>query len=69
MVDTLIVCDLLHLARTRENSLLMVIANDDDFVPALHTAEAWKASVIMLHDREHINDFLSLDGIAARITP
>jgi hypothetical protein len=69
MVDTLLVCDLLHLARTRENALLVVIANDDDFVPALHTAEAWKASVIMLHDREHINDFLSLDGIASRIAP
>lgn len=67
MVDTLLVCDLLHLARTRENTLLMVIASDDDFVPALHTAEAWKARVVMLHDREYINDFLSLDGIVARI--
>jgi hypothetical protein len=45
----------------------MVIASDDDFVPALHTAEAWKARVVMLHDREYINDFLSLDGIVARI--
>jgi len=69
MVDALLVCDLLHLARTREHSLLVIIANDDDFVPALHTAEAWKARVIMLHNREYTNDFLSLNGIAARITP
>jgi hypothetical protein len=67
MVDTMLVCDLLHLARTREFAFLLVIANDDDFVPALHTAEAWKARPVMLHAREHVNTFLSLDGITARM--
>lgn len=69
MVDTMLVCDLLHLARTRENTLLLLVASDDDFVPALHTAEAWRARVIMLHDRDHTNSFLSLNGLAARIAP
>lgn len=68
MVDTMLVCDLLHLARTRENTLLMVIANDDDFVPALHTVEAWNVRVIMFHDRPHTNSLLSLNGLAERIT-
>lgn len=67
MVDTMLVCDLLHLARTRDSSLLVVIASDDDFVPALHTAEAWNAQVTMLHDRDHTNAHLSLNGITARM--
>lgn len=67
MVDTMLVCDLLHLARTREYFLIIVVANDDDFVPALYTAEAWKGRVIMLHNREHINSHLQLDGIAGRM--
>lgn len=67
MVDTMLVCDMLHLARTRENALLVVVASDDDFVPALHTAEAWRARVVMLHNRDHTNAFLSLKGLAERM--
>jgi hypothetical protein len=46
MVDTSLVCDLLCLARSRDSRL----ADDDDFVPALFTAEAWQARVVMLHN-------------------
>lgn len=68
MVDTMLVCDLLHLARTKDASLYIVIANDDDLIPALYTAEAWSASVMLLHNREHTNSHLKLDGIAERMS-
>jgi hypothetical protein len=67
MVDTMLVCDLLHLARSRESSLLLVIADDDDIIPALFTAEAWKAKIAMLYLREHANQHLKLNGIAERM--
>lgn len=67
MVDTMLVCDLLHLARTKDSYWLLVVAGDDDFVPALYMAEAWKAKVTMLHNREHLNGHLKLSGIATRM--
>jgi hypothetical protein len=67
MVDTMLVCDLLHSARSKEYSLHVVVANDDDTIPALFTAEAWRADVLLLHSREEINQFLQLDGIASRM--
>lgn len=63
MVDTMLACDLLHIARTKDSSLLIVVAADDDFVPALFTAEAWNANVVWLHLREQVNSFLNLRGI------
>jgi hypothetical protein len=67
MVDTMLVCDLLHLVRTKDSALCILIADDDDFVPAMFTAEAWKGNVVMLHGREHMNSLLKLDGLTARM--
>jgi hypothetical protein len=67
MVDTLLACDLLHAARSRDYAWHVVVANDDDAVPAVLTAEAWQASVILLHSRTHTNSFLQLDGIAEKM--
>jgi hypothetical protein len=69
MVDTMLVCDLLHLARTREYALLIVVASDDDFIPALHTTEAWRMPVVMLHDRQFTNSLLSQNRLTERIAP
>ena len=68
MVDTLLVCDLLHLVRIKDSALIIVIANDDDFAPALFTAEAWNGIIIMLHNRENTNSLLNLTGISERMT-
>lgn len=67
MVDTLLVCDLLQLVRSRDSAVFVVIADDDDFAPALFTAEAWKAKVVMLHNRSSLNPHLSFKGIAERM--
>jgi hypothetical protein len=67
MVDTILICDLLHLIRCRDSYLYILIANDDDFVPALFMAEAWKAKVVMLHNRDSTNPHLMLKGISERM--
>lgn len=67
MVDTMLACDLLHLARTKAFAYHVVIANDDDALPAIMIAEAWDAKVFLLHTREQMNQFLNLDGIAQKM--
>ncbi len=67
MVDAILMCDLLHMSRCREADLLIVVANDDDFVPALFTAEAWRADVVLLHTRDSLNPHLQLKNLAARM--
>lgn len=67
MVDTLLTVDLLHGVRTKDAKLFIVVANDDDVLPALFTAEAWQAQVLLLHYREHTNPHLQLSGIAERL--
>lgn len=69
MVDTLLACDLLHAVRCKDYAWHVVVANDDDAVPALLTAEAWQASVILVHTRAHLNPLLQLHGITERLEP
>ena len=44
MVDTSLVCDMLHLARTNRDKIVLVFTDDDDLLPGIITAEAWGAS-------------------------
>lgn len=67
MVDTMLACDLLHLARAKYFAYHIVVANDDDALPAIMTAEAWNTRVFLLHFREQMNQFLNLDGIAQKM--
>lgn len=67
MVDTMLACDLLHLSRTKEYAYHIVVANDDDALPAIMVAEAWNAKVFLLHSREQLNQFLNLGGIAQKM--
>ena len=48
MVDTSIVCDLLHLIRFGYADTAVVVADDDDFIPAILTAKAWAGRAILL---------------------
>ena len=52
MVDTSIVCDLLHLIRYGFADVAVVVADDDDFIPALLTAKAWSGHAILLRKPE-----------------
>ena len=48
MIDTSIVCDSLHLLHFGLADSTVIVADDDDFIPAMLTAKAWKSSVILL---------------------
>jgi hypothetical protein len=67
MVDASLICDLLYLVRSRDSDLYIVMANDDDFIPALFTAEMWRGKAILLHNRSNINPHLQLEGIAVKM--
>ncbi len=67
MVDTMLACDLLHSARSRYYAWHVVIANDDDAVPAVLTADAWQTPIILLHTRTNTNHFLQLSGLAEKM--
>ena len=60
MVDSAIVCDLLHLLRYRYADRCIIVSDDDDYIPALLTAKAWSADVVLLrrsgHDIGHVTD-------------
>jgi hypothetical protein len=67
MVDTALACDLLHLVRSRDSYIYIIVASDDDIIPALFTAESWQANVVMLHNRANINSHLRLNGLVTRM--
>lgn len=45
MVDTSLVSDLLHAARTRTFDRIIIVGDDDDLLPGIFTAECWGAHV------------------------
>ena len=63
MVDTALICDLLHAIRYNEADIGIVIGDDDDLIPGLITAEAWKGRVAMLHRRTTTNPHLNTKGL------
>ena len=66
MVDTSLACDILTHARTDAKDWRIILAEDDDLVPALFVAEAWSKShggrTILIRRRKE-NRYLSLDGL------
>lgn len=52
MVDTAISCDLLYLLRNNIASIGIIVSDDDDFVPAAFTAEAWGLEAVLLRSPE-----------------
>jgi uncharacterized LabA/DUF88 family protein len=48
MVDSAIVCDLLHLFHFKIADICIIVSDDDDYVPALLTAKAWSAKAMLL---------------------
>jgi len=47
MVDTGLVCDLLHSVRISKDDIHLIYGSDDDLLPGLFTAEAWGGHVHM----------------------
>jgi len=66
MVDSALVCDVLTHARFDPEEWRIVLAEDDDLVPALYVSEAWskdKGGRTMLLRRRGQSKHLSLDGL------
>jgi hypothetical protein len=66
MVDTAMACDIMVQARSDPIEWRLVLAEDDDLVPALFAAEAWtkqKGGRTVLIRREGGSRFLQLDGL------
>ncbi|MBF0109819.1 MAG: hypothetical protein HQL76_11650 [Magnetococcales bacterium] len=70
MVDTALACDLLHAARFESDSWRIVMAEDDDLVPAVFVAEKWSKEkggrTIILRKRDN-NGHLNLNGIFSKM--
>lgn len=66
MVDTALAADLVSSAAQKEENWLLVIAEDDDAIPAIYCAEALISGdrrVLLLRKRIQSGPYLNLDGI------
>lgn len=70
MVDTALVCDLLCSARSEPDNIRLVMAEDDDIVPALYVSERWSngrnGKTIVARTRSD-DGHLSMSGLVHRI--
>lgn len=70
MVDTAIACDVLYSARTTPQDWRLVLAEDDDLVPAVFVAEKWSKEkggrTVLLRTRAGFGH-LALDGLVWEI--
>ena len=66
MVDTALTCDVLVDARSSPDNLRLILAEDDDLVPAAFTADAWGkprgGKTIIIRKRE-ASEFLNMTGV------
>jgi len=67
MVDTALACDVLHSAKYKESGVCIIIGDDDDLMPILFCAEAWKMRIVLLTRRKHLNRFLNLNGLVRQM--
>lgn len=70
MVDTALATDVVFTAFNEPNDWIVVVAEDDDLVPPMFTAEALLephgARVLLLHSRKRRGTFLRLDLLTVR---
>lgn len=59
MVDTAMASDLLYMLRTGIADVAIIVSDDDDFVPAVFTAESWGLESILLRTSGH-----DIDGVS-----
>ena len=70
MVDTALATDLLAWARAQFQEWALVLAEDDDLIPPLYTAEAWvkqRGGRALLVRRRGPNQYVKLDGILRQV--
>ena len=63
--------DIVHSAAVDPSEWIVVLAEDDDLVPPIFTAEALlsrsASKIKLLHSRKRSEKFLKLDGVAVRV--
>lgn len=72
MVDTALVSDLLHFARTaghRGQHRALVVGDDDDLLPGIFTAIEWGANVKLVRLRLNDNPHLDTSDLVYRMEP
>ena len=70
MVDTALAADLLAWARFRSKEWALVLAEDDDLIPPLYTAEAWvkqRGGRALLVRRRGTNQYVKLQGLLRQV--
>ena len=70
MVDTALAADLLVWARLHPREWALVLAEDDDLIPPLYTAEAWvkpSGGRALLVRRRAASQFLKLNGLLRQV--
>lgn len=67
MVDTALVSDLLHLARTQRERLAVVVGDDDDLLPGAFVAESWRAKVLVARFRKDDNSHIDTRNLVVRM--
>jgi hypothetical protein len=68
MVDTALVSDILHHARSKDGDLALVVGDDDDLLPGVFTAESWGADILVARVRRtHDNYHLDTNGLIVRL--
>lgn len=71
MVDTALATDVVSNAATQTDEWILVVAEDDDLVPPVFTAEAllssYSSKVVMLRSRDTSENFLRLEDIMVKI--
>ena len=68
MVDTALAADLLHWARNDAGDWALILAEDDDFIPPVFTAESWIkpfGGQVFIVRKRLSGPFLRLDGLLA----
>lgn len=70
MVDTALAADLLAWARFQSKEWALVLAEDDDLIPPLYTAEAWvkqRGGRALLVRKRGTNQYVKLDGLLRQV--
>jgi len=71
MVDTALAADIVSSAATQTDEWIVVVAEDDDLVPPVFTAEAllsrYSSKVLMLQSRARSENFLKLENIMVKM--
>jgi hypothetical protein len=68
MIDTAMVSDLLEFVRRNRQSLAVVVADDDDLLPGVFTADAWGGNVILARvTRKSDNQHFDISKFVCRL--